>query len=157
MHGSTKIVLCVGGGYRIMLVICKVLVFTTFYFYEPFYFYVNYFTRFCFCRNKQRGWFLVQMEWQTYELQEITFFGNWIRWLFSLRRFYTRRNKSGMPRRHRFFCSWHMRKSFVYWHFPEISIPLKSRNHFNFSTPNKYRFLFKPIIFVYSCKQSELL
>ena len=36
-----------------------------------------------------------------------------------------------------------------------MSIPLKSRNHFNFFAPNKCRFLFKPIIFVYSCKQSE--
>ena len=40
-------------------------------------------------------------------------------------------------------------------HFPEMSIPLKSRNHFNFSTPKKYRFLLKPIIFEYLCKQSE--
>ena len=38
-----------------------------------------------------------------------------------------------------------------------MSIPLKSRNHFNFFAPNKCRFLFKPIIFVYSCKQSESL
>ena len=38
-----------------------------------------------------------------------------------------------------------------------MSIPLKSRNHFNFFAPNKCRFLFKPIIFVYSCKQNELL
>ena len=38
-----------------------------------------------------------------------------------------------------------------------MSIPLKSRNHSNFSAPNKCRFLFKPIIFVYSCKQSESL
>ena len=44
----------------------------------------------------------------------------------------------------------HMRKSFVYWRFPEMSIPLKSRNYFNFSTPNKCRFLFKPIILVAS-------
>ena len=74
-----------------------------------------------------------------------------------LRRFYTRRNVSRMSWRHHFFMLLHMRKSFVYWHFPEMSILLKSRNHFNFSTPNKCRFLFKPIIFVYSCKQSELL
>ena len=50
-----------------------------------------------------------------------------------------------------------MRKSFVYWHFPEMSIPLKSRNNFNFFAPNKCRFLFKPIIFVYSCKLRESL
>ena len=48
-----------------------------------------------------------------------------------------------------------MRKSFVYWHFPEMSILLKSRNHFNFSAPSECRFLFKPITFVYSGKQSE--
>ena len=56
-----------------------------------------------------------------------------------------------------FFLLLHMRKSFVYWHFPEMSIPLKSRNHFNFFTPKNCRFLFKPIIFVYLCKQSESL
>ena len=66
----TQVVSCVGGGHRIMLVICKVLVFTKFHFYEPFYFYVNYFTWFCFCRNKQRGWFLMEMECETSELQE---------------------------------------------------------------------------------------
>ena len=38
-----------------------------------------------------------------------------------------------------------------------MSFPLKSRNHFNFFAPNKCRFLFKPIIFVYSCTQSESL
>ena len=38
-----------------------------------------------------------------------------------------------------------------------MSIPLKKRTHFNFFAPNKCRFLFKPIIFVYSCKQSESL
>ena len=57
-----------------------------------------------------------------------------------LRRFYTRRNVSRMLRRHRFFLLSHMRKSFAYWHFPEMSIPLKSRNRFNFSAPNKCRF-----------------
>ena len=55
-----------------------------------------------------------------------------------LRRFYTRRNVSGMSRRHRFFLLLHMRKTFVY--FLEMSIPPKSRNHFNFSTPNKVAF-----------------
>ena len=35
-----------------------------------------------------------------------------------------------------------------------MSSPLKSRNHFNFSAPNKCRSLFKPIILEYSCKQS---
>ena len=40
---------------------------------------------------------------------------------------------------------------------PSHMIPLKSRNHFNFSAPNKCRFLFKPIIFEYSFKQSESL
>ena len=74
-----------------------------------------------------------------------------------LRRFYTRRNISGMSRRHRFFLLLHMRKSFVYERFPEMSIPLESRNHFNYSAPNKCRFLFKPIILEYSCKQSESL
>ena len=69
----TQVVSCVGGGHRIKLVICKVLVFRKFHFYEPFYFYVNYFIWFCFCRNKQRGWILVQMEWQTSELQEIDY------------------------------------------------------------------------------------
>ena len=29
---------------------------------------------------------------------------------------------------------------------PSYMIPLKIRNHFNFSAPNKCRFLFKPII-----------
>ena len=62
-----------------------------------------------------------------------------------------------MSRRHRFFLLLHMRKSFVYEHFPEMPIRLKSRNHFNFSAPNKYRFLFKLIILEYSCKQSELI
>ena len=38
-----------------------------------------------------------------------------------------------------------------------MSIPLKSRNHFNFSAPNKCRFLFKPIIFVYSCKHGDII
>ena len=38
-----------------------------------------------------------------------------------------------------------------------MSIPLKSRNHFNFSAPNKYRFLFKQIVFEYSFKQRESL
>ena len=56
-----------------------------------------------------------------------------------LRWFYTRRNVSGMSRRHRFFLFLHMRKSFVYWHFPGMSIPLKSRNHFNFYALNKCR------------------
>ena len=70
----TQVVSCVRGGHRIMLVICKVLVFTKFHFYEPFYFYINYFTWFCFCRNKQQGSLLVQMEWQTSELQEIGYF-----------------------------------------------------------------------------------
>ena len=56
-----------------------------------------------------------------------------------------------------FFLLLHMRKRFVYWHFPELSIPLKSRNHFNFSAPNKCHFLFKQIIFEYSFKQSESL
>ena len=73
------------------------------------------------------------------------------------RRFYTRRNVSGMSWQHPFFLILQMRKTFVYWHFPEMSIPLKRRNHFNFFAPNKCRFLFKPIIFVYSCKQSESL
>ena len=50
-----------------------------------------------------------------------------------------------------------MPKSFVYWHFSQMLIPLKSRNPFNFFAPNKCHFLFKPIIFVYSCKQSESL
>ena len=59
--------------------------------------------------------------------------------------------------RHRFFLLLHMHKSFVYQHFPEMSIPLKSRNHFNFSAPNKCRFLFKPVILDYSCKQSKSL
>ena len=45
------------------------------------------------------------------------------------------------------FLLLHMRKSFVYCHFPEMLIPLRSRNHFNFSALNKCRFLFKPIIF----------
>ena len=36
-------------------------------------------------------------------------------------------------------------------------IPLKSRNHFNFVALNKCCFLFKPIIFVHSFKQSESL
>ena len=71
--------------------------------------------------------------------------------------FYTRRNVSGMSRRHCFFLLLHMRKSFVYQHFLEMSIPLKSRNHFNFSAPNKCRFLFKPIILEHSCKQNESL
>ena len=35
-----------------------------------------------------------------------------------------------------------------------MSIPLKSRNHFNFSALSKCRFLFKQITSVYSCKQS---
>ena len=35
-----------------------------------------------------------------------------------------------------------------------MSIPLKSRNQFNFSAPNKCRFVFKPIILEYSSKQS---
>ena len=66
--------------------------------------------------------------------------------------------QDGMSRRHRFFLLLHMRKSFVYKHFPEMSIPLKSRIYFNFSAPNKRRFLFKPIIILeYSCKQSESL
>ena len=38
-----------------------------------------------------------------------------------------------------------------------MSIPLKSRNHFNFSAPIKCRFLFKQIIFEYSFKQRESL
>ena len=50
-----------------------------------------------------------------------------------------------------------MGKSFVYKHSPEMSIPLKSRNHFNFSAPNKCRFVFKPIIFEYFFKESESL
>ena len=49
------------------------------------------------------------------------------------------------------FLLLHMLKSFVYQHFPEMLIPLKSRNHFNFSAPTKCRFLFKPIILEYSC------
>ena len=64
---------------------------------------------------------------------------------------------SEISRRPRVFLLLHMRKSFVYWNSPEISIPLKSRNHFNFSAPKKCRVLLKPIIFVYSCKQSEPL
>ena len=67
--------------------------------------------------------------------------------VYVLRWFYSRWNVSGMLQRHRFFLLLHMHKSFVYWHFPEMSIPLKSRNHFNFSAPNKCCFLFKPIIF----------
>ena len=51
-----------------------------------------------------------------------------------------------MSRRHRYFLLLHMRKSFVYWHFPEMSIPLKSRKRFNFSAANKCRFLFEQII-----------
>ena len=47
-----------------------------------------------------------------------------------------------------FYLLLHMSKSFVYWHFPEMLIPLKRRNHFSFYAPNKCRFLFKPIIFV---------
>ena len=39
-----------------------------------------------------------------------------------------------------FFLLLRMRKCFVYWHFPEMSMPLKNRNHFNFSAPNKCRF-----------------
>ena len=38
-----------------------------------------------------------------------------------------------------------------------MSIPLKSRNHVNFSAANKCHFLFKAIILDYSCKQSESL
>ena len=61
-----------------------------------------------------------------------------------------RRSVSEMLRRHCFFfLLLHMRKCFVYKNFPEMSISLKSRNHFNFSTPNKCRFLFKPIILEY--------
>ena len=71
--------------------------------------------------------------------------------------FYTRRNVSGMSRQHRFFLLLRMRKSFVYQHFLEMSIPLKSRNHFNFSAPKKCHFLFKPIILEHSCKQNESL
>ena len=62
-----------------------------------------------------------------------------------LRRFYTRRNISGMSRRHRFFLLLHMRKSFVYWHFPEMSIPLKSRNHFIIKSITRSLFIFKKL------------
>ena len=55
----------------------------------------------------------------------------------------------------RFLLLLHMCKSFAYWHFPEMPIPLKSRNHSNFFAPNKSRFLFKPIIFEYLCKLSD--
>ena len=96
---------------------------------------------------KKNTWKIIQDNFQVSFLNLLSFF----------RRFYTRRNASGMSRRHCFFLLLHMRKSFVYWHFPEMSIPLKSKNHFNFFPPNKCRFLFKPIIFVYSCKQSESL
>ena len=74
----------------------------------------------------------------------------------ALRRFYTRRNVSGMSQWHRFFFFFwllHMRSSFVYRHFPEISILVKSTNNFNFSASDKCRFLFKQIIFEYSFKQ----
>ena len=60
-----------------------------------------------------------------------------------------------MSQRHRFFLLLHMRKSFIYRRFPEMSILLKSRNHFNFSAPNKCGFLFKQIIFEYLFKQGE--
>ena len=43
-----------------------------------------------------------------------------------LRRFYTTWDVSGMSRR-QVFLLLHMRKSFFYWHFPEMLIPLKSR------------------------------
>ena len=39
-------------------------------------------------------------------------------------------NESEMSR---LFLLLHMRESFVYWRIPEMLIPLKSRNHFNFS------------------------
>ena len=45
------------------------------------------------------------------------------------------------------FLLLHIRKSFACWYFAEISILLKSRNHFNFLAPNKCGFLFKPSIF----------
>ena len=48
-----------------------------------------------------------------------------------------------------------------FWLYTEILLKcrfrLKTRNHFNFFTLNKCPFLFKLIIFVYSCKQSESL
>ena len=54
----TQVVSCVRGGHSIMLVICKVLVFTKFHFHEPFYLYVNYFTCFVFAEtnNEDGSW-----------------------------------------------------------------------------------------------------
>ena len=53
-----------------------------------------------------------------------------------------------------FYMATGLEMSILPWSY---MIPLKSRNHLNFSAPNKCRFLFKPIIFEYSFKQSELL
>ena len=56
--------------------------------------------------------------------------------------FYTTLNVSRMLRRHRFFffAYVHALKRVFYRHTTEMSIPLKIRNHLNFSTPNKCRF-----------------
>ena len=69
-----------------------------------------------------------------------------------LRWFYSRQDVSGILWRHGFFLLLHMHKSFVYWHFPNMLIPLKIRSHFNFSALNKDHCIFKQIIFEYSCK-----
>ena len=66
-----------GRGHKIMLVICKVLVFRKFYFYEPFYFVKIILRGFVFAETG--GWILEQMEGQTFQWHEMgyfLFFGN---------------------------------------------------------------------------------
>ena len=68
------------------------------------------------------------------------------------------RYASGRSRLHRFFfCSCTCLKVLFTDIMLKCRFRSKSKNHFNFFAPNKCRFLFKPIIFVYSCKQSESL
>ena len=67
---------------------------------------------------------------------------------YRLRWFYTRRNVTGMSWRHCFFCSSTCVKVLCR-DFPGMSIPLKSKNHFNFFASKKCRFLFRPILSEY--------
>ena len=77
--------------------------------------------------------------------------------LTTLRQFYTRRNISGMSGRNRFLLLLHMRKTFVYGHFPEMSILLKVEIISPFPLRKNVAFFLNKSFFEYSFKQSESL
>ena len=79
----------------------------------------------------------------------------WYLWKY-LRWFYTRRNVSGMSRRHRFFCSCACVNVLFTDTFPKCRCRWKTEIISTFPLRTNVAFL-KPIIFVFSSKQSESL